>query len=121
MTKGRICSMFNSSLWIVSFDDLVGRGQDRLWESHADRLRRLQVDHDFEFGRPLDGKVLGPDALQYLVHIVGPEPPSRRLAIRRRNASDDFSFASSDFKVLGAFFLQLPSCSLAAGEFHELQ
>jgi hypothetical protein len=51
------------------------------------------------------------DEAERVALILGRRSPQRtlrspnRLAIRRRNTSDDFSFASGDFKVLGAFFV----------------
>jgi hypothetical protein len=38
-----------------SFDDLVGACEDRLRDSQAERLGGLHIDHQFKFGRLLDG------------------------------------------------------------------
>lgn len=38
------------ALWTscVSFDDLVGAGEQRGWDSEAERLTRFEVDHQFD-------------------------------------------------------------------------
>ena len=38
------------------FDHLVGGREQRLWYSHTERLRGLEIDNQFEFGRRLYGQ-----------------------------------------------------------------
>jgi hypothetical protein len=39
------------------FDHLVGADNERLRKSEAECFRRLEVKHQLEFGRLLDGKI----------------------------------------------------------------
>jgi hypothetical protein len=43
----------------ASFDHLVGAGKQRRWDVDAERLGGLEINHQFEFGRQLDGKSAG--------------------------------------------------------------
>ena len=54
----------------LSFDHLVGAGEEGRRHVNSDRLRRLGVDDQFEFGRLLNWQVGRFCAFQYLVHIV---------------------------------------------------
>jgi len=36
--------------WLALFDDLVGAGEQRGRHVKAQRLRGLEIDHEFEFG-----------------------------------------------------------------------
>jgi hypothetical protein len=38
-------------------DHLVGAGEQRLWHDQAERLRRFEIDHQLELGRPLDRQI----------------------------------------------------------------
>ena len=38
-------------------DYLVGKGKNRRWYREVERLRRLEVDHQFEFSRLLDRQI----------------------------------------------------------------
>src|SRR5512132_611351 len=57
--------------YISLFDHLVGPGEQRRWDRHAQRLGRLEVDDQLELGRLLDRQVARPGALQDLVHEDG--------------------------------------------------
>jgi hypothetical protein len=69
------------------FDHLVGAQLEFAADGEAERLRGLEIDGELELGRLLDGKVLRPCALQYLVHTgcraaivlprFGPAVPAR--------------------------------------------
>src|SRR6266446_5649947 len=58
-----------------SFDDLIRTNQQRLRNRQAERLRRLQVDDEFELRGLLDGKVGGLGALEDLIDEVCGAPP----------------------------------------------
>src|ERR1700730_8964372 len=49
---------------VPSFDDLVGAGEDRLQNSEAERLGRLEIDDQLEFRRLLDRQIGGLGALE---------------------------------------------------------
>ena len=46
--------MMRRSRCAALLDHLVGAGEQRRWNLKADRLGRLQVDDELEFGRQLD-------------------------------------------------------------------
>jgi hypothetical protein len=41
--------------WVSLFDHLVGAGEQRGWHLEAERVGGLEVDHQLELGRLLDG------------------------------------------------------------------
>jgi hypothetical protein len=43
----------------ASFDHFVGAGEERGWDSKAERLGVLEVDGQLEFDRPLDRNIVG--------------------------------------------------------------
>src|SRR5262249_57198907 len=53
------------------FDQLVGAGEEQRRQLEAERPRGLQVDHQVDFSRLLDGKIAGPCALEDLVDQAG--------------------------------------------------
>src|SRR5262245_46284614 len=53
------------------FDDLVRPPEHRLRNLQAERLGRLEVDHQLELGWLLDREVGGLGALEDLVHVAG--------------------------------------------------
>src|SRR5213594_3717460 len=57
-----------------SFNHLVSTRKERGWHSQAERLGGLEVDHEFELLRLLDGQIARFGSLQYSVHICGGEP-----------------------------------------------
>ena len=57
----------------ASLDHLVRAQQQRLRDSQAERLGRLEVDREFEPRRLLDGKFAWVSALQDLVDVPGGE------------------------------------------------
>src|SRR5262249_54954582 len=57
--------------WI---DHLVRLEQHCLRDRQPERSRGLEVDHQLELGRLLDGEVTGLGALEDLVHIEGATP-----------------------------------------------
>ena len=50
-------------------DDLVCPQEQRRRDRQAQRLGGLEVDHQLELRRLLDGQVTGPGALEDLVHV----------------------------------------------------
>jgi hypothetical protein len=52
-------------------DHLIGPQQERLWNRETEGLGGLQVDHQLELRRLLDGKVGRLSALQYAIHVAG--------------------------------------------------
>jgi len=63
----------------ASFDDLVGAGENGGRDRQAERLRCLEVDHQFELGWLLDWEVGGFGAFQDAID----EKASRRIASKR--------------------------------------
>ena len=59
------CTATNNS----SLDDLVGTKKERLRDRQADRLGSLEIDHQRDFGRLLDGKIGRPGTVQYLIDV----------------------------------------------------
>ena len=58
----------------VSFDQLVGAQEERLRNRQADLLGGLEIDHQHEFGRLLDGEIGGLGALQDPIDVGGASP-----------------------------------------------
>src|SRR5207245_1727759 len=56
--------------WLL-LDHLVGASDDGLRDRKAEGLGGLEVDHQLELGRLLDGQVGGLRAFQDLVHVNG--------------------------------------------------
>src|SRR5262245_20113119 len=54
-----------------SLEDLVRTGQQRRRDRQAERLGGLQVDHQLELCRLLDGEIGGPRAFQDLGDVLG--------------------------------------------------
>src|SRR3954454_19450053 len=54
-----------------SLNHLVGASKQCSWHNDAKRLRRLQINHQFELGRLLDRKVGRPGPLENLVNEDG--------------------------------------------------
>jgi hypothetical protein len=59
----------------ASFDDLVGKGEDRSRDRQPQRLRRLEIDNQLVLGRLLDRQVGGLGAFEDLVDVSGGAPP----------------------------------------------
>src|SRR3990170_2062804 len=53
------------------FNQLIRPHEHGPRDREVERLRRLEVDHQLEFGRLLDGKLGGPDALEDLDDVAG--------------------------------------------------
>src|SRR5215831_10144009 len=53
------------------FDDLIGASEKRRWDGEANRLSRLQIDHQLKAGRLLDWKLGWLGTLQDLVYENG--------------------------------------------------
>jgi hypothetical protein len=51
------------------FDHLVGAGEQRVRHGEAERFGGLEIDHQLELGRLLNGEVRWPLALEYPVNI----------------------------------------------------
>ena len=64
------CTATNSP----SFNELVGANQERLQDRQPERLGGLEIDHQREFGRLLDGKIGRFGTLQNPVDIGGGAP-----------------------------------------------
>ena len=52
------------------FDQLVGARQQRLRDGDAERLCRLEIDHQFKFGRRLDRKIGGLLTLEDAINVI---------------------------------------------------
>src|SRR5215470_12505199 len=66
-------------------DHLISARQQRRHDCQAERLRRLEVDDQFELRRLLDGKIGGPGALEDSIYVRGAAP--RQLGnVRARKA-----------------------------------
>jgi hypothetical protein len=52
----------------ASFNYCIDTQKERLRDRNAQRLRRLEINHQLKFYRLLDGHFCGPTALQYLDH-----------------------------------------------------
>ena len=69
----------------ISFEHLIGAGEQRYWYGETERFRRLEIDHQFNFGALLDGKVSRPRALltpcpgPYVRNLTG-QADDQRLA-----------------------------------------
>src|SRR3974390_2265351 len=57
-----------------SLDHLVGAGEHRIRPSQANRLRSLEIDHQFVFGRRLHRQVDRLLALENAVNVTGRVP-----------------------------------------------
>src|SRR5690349_20803058 len=55
---------------VVSFNDLVGAGEERMRNGKAKRVRSREVDHKLNFGRLLDRKFAGLGSAQNLIDVV---------------------------------------------------
>ena len=60
----------------ASLDDLVGKREQRLGKSEAERVRGFEVNHKFELGCLIDRDITWLNATKDLVHIVGNLPGS---------------------------------------------
>ena len=56
------------------FDHLVGAPEQRRWNGKAKRFRRLEIDHQFKFGRRRTWKIGRLLALEDAIDIVGRAP-----------------------------------------------
>ncbi len=54
----------------VSFNDLVGTGEDRGRDCKAERVRGLEVDDKLEFGRLINRDVARVGPVEDLVHVI---------------------------------------------------
>ncbi len=54
---------------MLLLDHLVGAHQERFRYREAERLGRLEVDHELELGRLLDGQVGRSSALEDLIDV----------------------------------------------------
>jgi len=59
---------------ILSFDDLVGAGEERPWKCQAEFLGGLEVDDQLEFCRLLHRKIGRWRALEDAVDVLGSAP-----------------------------------------------
>src|SRR4029434_7818047 len=66
-------------------DDLVCPQERRRRDRQARRLGGLEVDHQLELRRLLDGQVAGPGALEDLVHVDGSSKVCAAKACRRHS------------------------------------
>ena len=64
-------------------DHLVGAGEQRWWNREAERLGGLEIDHQLEFGRLLDGQVGRFGAFEDLVDVDGGAPIQVDRGLRR--------------------------------------
>ena len=58
----------------VSFDHVVGAGEQRCRDIEPERLRSFEVDHQLELSGLLDGKVCGARSIENATHIVACAP-----------------------------------------------
>jgi hypothetical protein len=72
----------------VLFDHLVSAREQRRRDVEAERLRRLEVDHHFEFGRLHDREIASLRALENAA-AFGPELTSRDALIRHSTLLND--------------------------------
>ncbi len=72
----------------TSFDHPVNAQQNGRRDSEAQSFRALEVDHEFEFDRLLNGQVTQLGTLEYLVHVGGTAPAIFRVI---RAVGDDAS------------------------------
>src|SRR6516165_10246919 len=77
------------------FDHLVGGGEQRLREFHAQRLGRFEVEDEIELCRLFDWQIRWLRALQYLVHVCRgtPKEIGEACAIRHQ-AACEYVFAN---------------------------
>jgi hypothetical protein len=61
----------------ASLDDLVGAGEQRLWDHYAQRLGGLEIDDQLKRGWLLDGQIGRLGALQNFVNIRSSAPVLR--------------------------------------------
>jgi len=55
---------------LFSFDHLIRPVEQRLWNVDADLLCRLEIDHQLELRRLLDGKIGGLGSLQDSIYEI---------------------------------------------------
>src|SRR5215831_19184689 len=70
-----------------SFDHLVGRLQEWLRDGEAKRLRSLEIDDEFVFGRLLDRKVTGFGTFEDTIDIASSLPEHVSFVRSIRNQS----------------------------------
>src|SRR5262249_27938421 len=81
----RVCSAHGNSL-----DHLVGAGDQRWWQVEAERLGRLEVDHQLELGWLLDRNIARLGALENAVHVMrhAPHQIEQPHALRHESAGE---------------------------------
>src|SRR5215475_3458044 len=55
---------------VGSLDDLIGAQQQRWRDGEAERLGGLEIDHQLEFRRLLDGQIAGNHTLENSIYVV---------------------------------------------------